>query len=132
GGATRWIRIAGFNLQPSEIAKLAMVNYVAVYISTKRERVRNFFSGLMPVLVILGVQFALIMLEPDFGTGAALVFSTMVVVFAGGAHLGQLLALAAVGLPAVYQLMIREEYRMRRLMAFLDPWADPTGTGWNV
>lgn len=132
GGATRWIRVGGFNLQPSELAKLAMINYAAVYISTKRDRIRRFFSGLLPLLIILGVKFGLIMLEPDFGTGAALVFATLVVVFAGGAHLGQLFILAGLSAPVVWQLIVREEYRFRRLMAFLDPWADPTGAGWNV
>ncbi|NLM39728.1 MAG: putative lipid II flippase FtsW [Firmicutes bacterium] len=132
GGATRWVRVGGFNLQPSELSKLAMINYAAVYISTKRERVRRFFSGLLPLLVILGIKFGLIMLEPDFGTGAALVFSTMVVIFAGGVHLGQLFALSAAALPVVYQLMIKEEYRLRRLLAFRDPWADPTGAGWSI
>lgn len=132
GGATRWIRVGGFNLQPSEIAKLTMINYAAVYISTKRDRIRRFFSGLLPLLIILGVKFGLIMLEPDFGTGAALVFATLVVVFAGGAHLGQLFILAGLSAPVVWQLIVREEYRFQRLMAFLDPWADPTGAGWNV
>ncbi len=132
GGATRWIRVGGFNLQPSELAKLTMINYAAVYISTKRDRIRRFFSGLLPLLIILGVKFGLIMLEPDFGTGAALVFATLVVVFAGGAHLGQLFILAGLSAPVVWQLIVREEYRFRRLMAFLDPWADPTGAGWNV
>ncbi|HHT72650.1 MAG TPA: putative lipid II flippase FtsW [Firmicutes bacterium] len=132
GGATRWIRLGGFNLQPSELAKFAMINYAAVYISTKRERIRGFFAGLLPLLVILGVKFGLIMLEPDFGTGAALVFSSLVVIFAGGAHMGQLFLLAAMAAPVVWQLIAKEEYRFRRIMAFLDPWADPTGAGWNV
>ena len=109
-----------------------MINYAAVYISTKRERIRGFFAGLLPLLVILGVKFGLIMLEPDFGTGAALVFSSLVVIFAGGAHMGQLFLLAAMAAPVVWQLIAKEEYRFRRIMAFLDPWADPTGAGWNV
>jgi len=132
GGATRWIRVGGFNLQPSELAKFAMINYAAVYISTKKERIRHFFTGLLPLLAILGLAFGLIMEEPDFGTGAALVFSTMVVVFAGGAHFGQLVLLAAAAAPVAWQLIAKEEYRFRRIMAFLDPWADPTGSGWNV
>jgi cell division protein FtsW len=132
GGATRWIRLPGFNLQPSEVAKLIMVNYVAVYLSHKRENTRKFFSGLLPILLFTGAQFALIMLEPDFGTGVALVFTVLVMLFAGGAHLGQLILVGLSSVPVLYYLVTMKEYRMRRLFAFWDPWADPTDTGWNV
>lgn len=132
GGATRWIRIAGFNLQPSEVAKLVMVNYVAVYLSNKRENARKFFSGLLPILLITAAQFALIMLEPDFGTGAALIFTVLVILFAGGVHLGQLGLVGAMATPAMIYVLMMKEYRVRRLFAFLDPWSDPTDTGWNV
>ncbi len=132
GGATRWIRIAGFNLQPSEVAKLVMINYVAVYLSTKRDNARKFFSGLLPILLITALQFGLIMLEPDFGTGAALVFTVLVILLAGGVHLGQLTFVGLLATPAMVYLLMMKEYRVRRLFAFLDPWSDPTDTGWNV
>lgn len=132
GGATRWIRVGSFNLQPSELAKIAMVNYVAVYISVKRERVRRFFTGLLPVLLLLAGQFVLIMLEPDFGTGVALAFTVIVVLFAGGAHIGQLIFLGISAAPILWKLMMLKEYRMKRFFAFIDPWADPTDTGWNI
>ncbi len=132
GGATRWMRIAGFNLQPSEVAKLVMVNYVAVYLSTKRDKARKFFSGLLPILLITAAQFVLILLEPDFGTGLALVFTMLVVLFAGGVHLGQLAMVGALAAPVFVYVVMMKEYRLRRLFAFLDPWADPTDTGWNV
>ena len=74
----------------------------------------------------------LIMLEPDFGTAAALAFAALVVIFAGGAHLGQLVLLGALAAPVVWQLVVKEEYRFRRLTAFWNPWADPTGAGWNI
>ena len=131
-GTTRWIRIAGFNLQPSEVAKLVMVNYVAVYLATKREKARKFFSGLLPVLLITAAQSVLIMLEPDFGTGVALIFTVVVVLFAGGVHLGQLSFVGLAAVPVLAYLLTRKEYRVRRLFAFLDPWSDPTDTGWNV
>lgn len=132
GGATRWIRVAGFNLQPSEVAKLVMVNYVAVYMSNKREKARKFLTGLVPIFLITTVQFGLIMREPDFGTAAALVFTVMVILFAGGVHLGQLAFVGALAAPAMVYLLTLKEYRVRRLFAFLDPWSDPTDTGWNV
>lgn len=132
GGATRWIRIAGFNLQPSEISKLVMVNYTAVYLANKREKARKFFQGLLPILVITAAQFGLIMLEPDFGTAAALVFTVLVILFAGGVHLGQLLMVGTMSIPVLVYLLTMKEYRVKRLFAFINPWADPTDTGWNV
>lgn len=132
GNVHRWIRIAGFNLQPSELAKLVMVNYVAVYLANKRERARKFFSGLLPILAITAIQFVLITLEPDFGTAVALVFSVLVVLFAGGVHLGQLVFVGALAAPVLFYVLTLKEYRVKRLFAFVNPWADPTDTGWNV
>ena len=132
GSVHRWIRIMGFNLQPSELAKLVMVNYVAVYLANKRDGARKFFTGLLPILVITAVQFVLIMLEPDFGTAVSLVFSVLVVLFAGGVHLGQLVFVGMLSAPVLAYLLIMKEYRMKRIFAFLDPWSDPTDTGWNV
>lgn len=132
GGSRRWIELGFFRLQPSEVAKLVMVNFVAVYIANKRENIRVFLTGLLPVLVILGLKFGLIMLEPDFGTAAALAFTIMVVLFAGGAHLGQIIGLGLLASPAFYYLVTQKEYRMRRILAFLNPWADPADTGWNI
>ncbi|MDI9440670.1 MAG: putative lipid II flippase FtsW [Firmicutes bacterium] len=131
-GVARWIRVFGFNLQPSELTKLIMVNYAAVYLSTKRENTRKFFQGLLPLLVLTGIQFVLILLEPDFGTGVALLFTVMLMIFAGGAHLGQLVLVGLMSVPALVYLVFTKEYRMRRFFAFLNPWADPTNTGWNV
>lgn len=132
GNVHRWIRIAGFNLQPSELAKLVMVNYVAVYLANKRERARKFFSGLLPILAITAIQFVLITLEPDFGTAVALAFSVLVVLFAGGVHLGQLVFVGALAAPVLFYVLTLKEYRVKRLFAFVNPWADPTDTGWNV
>lgn len=132
GGSNRWISLGFFNLQPSEVAKLAMVNYTALYISNKRSKLRKFLSGLLPLLVILGIQFGLIMMEPDFGTAMTMVFTIVIILFAGGAHLGQMAVLGCLSVPAFYYLIKYEPYRAKRLLAFLDPWADPTGTGWNI
>ncbi|NLM26413.1 MAG: putative lipid II flippase FtsW [Firmicutes bacterium] len=131
-GSKRWIDLGFFNLQPSEIAKIAMVNFTAVYIVNKRFKLRKFFTGLLPILIILAMKFGLIMLEPDFGTAMAMSFTIIIVIFAGGAHLGQLLLLGIMATPVFYILITTKEYRFRRFMAFLDPWSDPAGTGWNI
>jgi len=132
GGSKRWIDLGFFNLQPSEIAKLAIVNFTAVYVANKREKIRSFFQGLLPILMILGLLFVLIMREPDFGTAMSMSFTVVIVLFAGGVHLGQMFGIGCLAIPAIYYLIKYEPYRMRRLLAFLDPWADPTGAGWNI
>lgn len=132
GGARRWISLGFFNLQPSEVTKLAMVNFAAVYIATKGRKIRRLFSGLLPILVILAGAFGLIILEPDFGTAAALMATVMLMLFAGGAYLGHLMLLAIGAGAGLYQLALGWSYRWRRITAFLDPWADPMDTGWNV
>ena len=131
-GSKRWINLGFFNLQPSEVAKLFMVNFLAVYISNKRERIRLFLTGLIPALCILAAKFGLIMLEPDFGTAMALSATSLIVLFAGGAHFGQMLGLGSLAIPALWYLIMNEEYRMRRFFAYINPWKDPTDTGWNI
>lgn len=131
-GARRWINLGLFSLQPSELAKLAMVNFAAVYASNKRERLRRLFSGLLPIMVIIVSKALLIMVEPDFGTAAALTVTAVAILFAGGIHLGQFFGLVLGMIPVVYQLVSQESYRMRRIMAFMDPWSDPSDTGWNI
>lgn len=132
GGSVRWIKLGSFNLQPSELAKLAMVNFTAVYIANKRENIRKFLSGLLPIVIILGLQFVLIMKEPDFGTAIALSITVVIILFAGGIHFGQLTSLGLCTVPLLYYLVKYEDYRIKRLFAFLNPWEDPTGTGWNI
>ncbi len=131
-GARRWINLGFFNLQPSEIAKLAMVNFTALYASNKREKLRRLFSGLLPILAIVASKALLIMIEPDFGTAIAVTVTAVAVLFAGGIHLGQFFGLVIVMVPVVYRLVSQESYRMRRVMAFVDPWSDPSDTGWNI
>jgi len=132
GGARRWISLGFFNLQPSEVAKLAMVNFTAVYISHKGRKIRRLFSGLVPLLTIALGKFALILLAPDFGTAAALLFTTVLLLFAGGAYLGHLMAAAVAAAVGFRQLIVGQEYRLRRILTFRDPWQDPADAGWNL
>lgn len=131
-GAKRWLGFGFFNVQPSEIAKLALVAYLAAYITNKKERLRRLYPDFVLALVVIGVISGLILLEPDFGTTVVVALTGMVVLFAGGAqpwHLGMVVFAAA---PVGYFLIRTEEYRMRRLTAFLNPWADRMDTGWNI
>ncbi|MBO8142090.1 MAG: putative lipid II flippase FtsW [Firmicutes bacterium] len=131
-GARRWIGFGLFNVQPSEIAKVALINYLAAYLSARRERLESFLAGFLPPMLVVGAAFVLILLEPDFGTGVALVATSMVVLFAGGARVEHLGVAALLAVPAFGLLIYIEPYRLRRLLAFLDPWADRMDAGWNV
>lgn len=132
GGARRWIGFGFFNVQPSEIMKLALIMYLSAYITTKRGEVQRFVTGLVPPLLVTGAAFGLILLEPDFGTAMVTALAAVVVLFAGGVNYWQLVGVGVAAAPVLGYLVYSEQYRMRRFLAFLDPWADRMDSGWNV
>ena len=132
GGARRWIMFPGFAFQPSELAKLAVVMYLAHSMARKEERIRTFSVGVLPHLIVSGAFAALLLLEPDFGTALILTILLYFMLFVGGVRVRYLLGTALLALPALIYVMMTAEYRLRRLMSFLDPWSDPSGSGFNV
>jgi len=132
GGARRWIGFGFFNVQPSEIMKYALINYLAYHAATARDKLRGFWQGLVPPLAVMGAAFVLVVLEPDFGTGVAMAATAFIVLFASGANVWHLAGVALLSVPGLAYLVYAEPYRMRRLLAFLDPWADRMDAGWNV
>ena len=132
GGAQRWIRLVGFSLQPSEILKLAWVIYLAYSLARKREKVASFSVGFLPHLLLAGFLAALCLGQPDFGSAVALVFLLFAMLFTAGAKLSYLVASVLVALPVGYHLIASSPYRLRRLMAFLDPWGTRQGDGYQV
>lgn len=122
GGATRWINLGGFNFQPSEAAKLAMVVYLARWLSRHRDRVHQFHRGIVPPLVVFGACSGLLLLQPDFGTTAILGLVTLMMLFVAGARPLHLAALSALGVTLLWVGVTHAEYRMRRFTAFLNPW----------
>ena len=123
GGARRWIGIGPFSFQPSEFAKIAVVLYLARSISRKRERMQQFAFGVLPHLIVVGLCAVLIARQPDFGTAAILVLVLLLMLFGGGARPAHLLGLTLSVLPVVALAVAYAPYRMRRIMAFLDPWS---------
>ena len=122
GGARRWIALGGFSLQPSEFVKLGVVLFLARWISQHRERMGSFVNGIIPALAIVGVCCALIMGQPDFGTTVIVGALALLMLYVGGArpwHIGGLVGLGAIGMVAAVQVA---PYRMRRLLAFMDPF----------
>ena len=132
GGSRAWLNLGGLRFQPAEVVKLAMVNFTAAFVAYKRDGMRRFWSGLIPPLAVLGLVFGLIMLQPDFGTGVAIVGTIVIMLFASGANLAHLIAIGLSGVPVLAALVINRPYRLRRITSFLNPWEDPLDSGWNI
>jgi cell division protein FtsW len=132
GGARRWIMLAGFAFQPSELAKLAMVFYLAHSMAKKEQMIRTFSVGVLPHLLVSGAFAGVLLLEPDFGSALILTMLLYFMLFVGGARVHHLLATLLMALPLLIYVMTQAEYRLRRLMIFLDPWRDAAGSGFHV
>ncbi|HUJ28931.1 MAG TPA: putative lipid II flippase FtsW [Myxococcales bacterium] len=132
GGARRWITLGPLTFQPSEIAKLALVLWLARSLARKQERIRVFSVGFLPHLVMLALFGVLLMLEPDFGTTVVLGAVTFALLFVAGARIAWLLALVAAAAPVVAFLVWHSPYRIQRVLTFLDPWKDPQGHGYQT
>jgi cell division protein FtsW len=131
-GALRWINLGFFQLQPSEMAKLAVIMVIAHYCAEINNGIRNFVVGVILPLFFVGIVCLLIMLEPDLGTTIVIFMTAMIMLFAGGARIFHLSIPGLVGLGAGVVLIITEPYRLERLFAFLDPWKDPKDSGWQI
>lgn len=131
-GSKRWLSIAGFTFQVSEIAKLSMVMFTAWYLDKVKDHIRNFFLGLVPILFILAVVCGLVLMEPDLGTTAVIAATCFVMLFAAGARIIHLGSLVAVSSPLAVYAMLSEPYRRKRIFAFINPWEDPQGTGFHI
>jgi cell division protein FtsW len=132
GGARRWIMFPGFAFQPSELAKLALVFYLARSMAKKEEMIRTFSVGVLPHLIVAGLFAGMLLLEPDFGTALILTMLVYLMLFMGGVRVHHLLSTGLMALPVLIYVMTQAEYRLRRLLTFLDPWSDPAGSGFHV
>jgi len=130
--ARRWLDIAGVSLQPSEVARFAMIVFLADSISRRKDSIRYFFKGVLPYLLLLGVFFALILMQPNFSMAGSLTILVMVMLFVGGMRIWHLFLLAVSGAASGWALLKAADYRVDRLTAFLDPWSDPLDTGYQL
>ncbi|WP_353892396.1 putative lipid II flippase FtsW [Proteinivorax hydrogeniformans] len=132
GGATRWINLGFMRFQPSDLTKFVMVLFTANFLSLRDERVKSFSSGILPLLIVIGVTFALIMQQPDFGTGMTIIGFIGIMLFIAGASLKHLVPLAAIGLAGIPLIAKLAPYRAQRMTVFWDPWVDPLGSGYQI
>lgn len=132
GGATRWFQIGPVAFQPSELAKLTLILYLAWSLDKKQANIKSFEVGIVPHLAISGGVLALILLEPDFGTTVTLGTILFIMMFLAGVNLKHLGYLLGAAIPAFFVVMIGAEYRMRRLKTFLNPWNDPSKDGFQL
>jgi cell division protein FtsW len=131
-GARRWFRFKWFSFQPSELANLAVIIYVADFIQRKKEAFSTFWRGFLPPMMVLGCTVLLILMQPDLGTALALGIVVSIMLFLAGTRASYLLSLVLMSLPALYVLIFSVPYRRTRIMAFLNPWVDPKGTGFQI
>ncbi|MBI3616147.1 MAG: putative lipid II flippase FtsW [Candidatus Omnitrophica bacterium] len=131
-GASRWFRIGPLGVQPSEVAQLAVILYVADVLTRKRSQLENFIHGVLPPLMILGLALVLILAEPDLGTSVALASVVLLLFFIAGVRSRVLLPLLLSAVPLVIGLILTKPYRVRRILAYLNPWADPEGAGFQL
>jgi len=131
-GARRWLGFGSLYLQPSEIAKLSMVLFSSASLARHQEKITSFVKGLVPQLLILLLVFGLILKEPDLGTALAIGGTVFVLLFTAGAKLSHLTSLGLVGVVGIIAAIILEPYRLKRLLAFSNPWADPLDTGYHI
>jgi len=131
-GARRWLRIAHFSIQPTEMAKLALVLMLAKLMAEKRHIISEFKQFFLPVVGMIFVMAGLIVLQPDLGSACLLVTMGFVMLYLGGARLLHLGAVGLGALPAVAALIKFEPYRMRRILVFLNPWASAQGDGYQI
>jgi cell division protein FtsW len=130
--ATRWIAIGSFRFQPSEITKLTLVIFLAKYLSENQERIKELVRGLGVPLLVMGGICLLILAQPDLGTAVTIAGTAFLMMLAAGARIGHLCGLGLLGCGLAVLAIIVEPYRMERIMAFTDPWADPLDTGFQT
>ncbi|MDP1557949.1 MAG: putative lipid II flippase FtsW [Nitrosomonas sp.] len=131
-GSQRWLPLVVVNLQPSEFMKFFMVIYAAGYVVRKTAYLNSFTKGFLPMLLIMSLVGFLLLLQPDFGAFVVITVVAMSVLFLGGMSLKLFTGLSIFLAISLYGLIMGASYRMDRIIAFMDPWADPFGKGYQL
>lgn len=131
-GVRRWLNLGFFSFQPSETAKLTLILYISHLLAKKKEGIKDFTYGFFPPVLVVGIFLTLIILQPDFGTTLIIGCFVFLVFFVAGARLHHMLSVILFSLPFIFLSISNVEYQKRRIFAFLNPWGDPTGKGFQI
>jgi cell division protein FtsW len=131
-GSSRWLPLGIVNLQPSELVKLFMIVYAAGYLARKQEELRFFTQGILMLSIVLAVIGMLLLQEPDLGSVVVISLTVFTMLFLGGVRFLHFTAVVSAGLGGMVLLTLISPYRMARVTGFLDPWADPFNTGFQL
>ncbi len=132
GGARSWIGVGAFSIQPAEFMKLGLVIFLSTYLAEKQRYITSFKEGFLPLLLLIFTGFGLIMLQPDLGTGVIVILTCFVLLFVAGARISHFVGLGILGVIGFTGLIISAPYRINRITAFLNPWEDPLGNGFQI
>ena len=130
-GSRSWFGFGGLGVQPSEFMKLALIIFTSKYLSNNPKEVRHIVKGVFPILFITLIAFALIMLQPDLGTGSIILVSIVGLLFASGVNMSFFVKIGSIGLIGLSTLIIAAPYRIKRIVSFINPWSDPLGSGFQ-
>ena len=128
----RWIQLAGFSVQPSELAKLSLIFFLSYFLEKRKGNVNDLKFTLIPIGLIVAVLAGLIVLQPDLGTAVSLLLISAVLLFVAGLDLRWIAAAVIFAVPTFYLLVFRVRYRRERILAFLNPWEEPLGRGYQI
>ena len=131
-GSRSWFGILGFGFQPSELTKIALIIFTSKYLSNNDKLKRYTFKFMAPILGVIAVFFALIMLEPDFGTDMVIMCSLIGLIFISGTNVSIFVKLGILGVIGIIILILIAPYRLDRITSFLNPWSDPLGSGFQM
>lgn len=131
-GARRWFKIGPFSFQPSEFAKITMLIYASDYLARKQNKLSRFFEGFLPLIMVLGCITLIILKQPDLGTAVLIASLIFILMFLAGARYFHLFSLVVLVVPALCYLVAKVPYRLARIEAFLNPWKDSQGIGFQL
>jgi cell division protein FtsW len=131
-GTRRWLRWGPISLQPTELAKLALVLYLADFLARRQDSIKSFRRGFAPPLLVTGLMAGLVLRQPDLGSSVALAAVVLCMLYVAGARHVHMALVGAAAVPIIALAVTGASYRLRRVFAFLDPWADPRGAGFQI
>src|SRR3954469_5083009 len=131
-GSSRWFGVGGIGVQPSELAKLSAIFFIAAILERRMDRIDEFQYALVPIGLVVALLVGLILAEPDMGTAMSLILIAAAMVFAAGLNYRYIVGTLLLGFPVAYLVLMSAAYRRKRLLAFWDPWSDPLDGGFQI